>query len=142
MIFFNPCKIFFSFTTYSIFKIFFNIVVSYDSICSKIILCKNMNSILFILSDFIEHNQWIRANCLNTILTFLYFTQLNFSSISSIYSHTWTFNLTYFASNNLWFSIYTLKINSTQLTSKNIRVLNYHSVVSFRNYMHSSFLEV
>ena len=74
MIFFNSSKIFFTFTTNSIFKIFFNVVVSYDSVSSQIIFSHNMDSIAFVFPNFVEHNNWIRTYRLNTILTFLDFT--------------------------------------------------------------------
>lgn len=74
MIFFNSCKIFFTFTANSIFKIFFDIVISNDGISSQIIFSQNMNSIAFVFSDFVEHDDRVRTYCLNTILALLDFT--------------------------------------------------------------------
>ena len=108
MIFFDSCEIFFTFAANSIFKIFFDIVVSYDSIRSQLILGQNMDSVALVFPNFVEHNKWIGTYCLNTILTFLDFTQLNFGSISSLNTNSWTFNLTNFAPDNLRLSTYAL----------------------------------
>lgn len=142
MIFFDSREIFFTFAANSIFKIFFDIVVSYDSIRSQLILGQNMDSIALVFPNFVEHNKWIRTYRLNTILTFLDFTQLNFRSISSLNSNSWTFNLTNFASDNLRLSTNALQIDSNQLTIENIWVLNDDSVVPLADDMHGSLLEI
>lgn len=56
MIFFDSSEIFFTFATNSVFKIFFDIVVAYDSIRSEIILGENMDSIAFVFPYLIEHD--------------------------------------------------------------------------------------
>ena len=142
MIFFDSCEIFFTFAVNSIFKIFFDIVVSYDSIRSQLILGQNMDSIALVFPDFVEHNHWIRTYSLDTILAFLDFTKLNLSSISSLNTNSWPFDLTNFASDNLWFSTYALQIDSNQLTIENIWVLNDNSVIPLANNMHGTLLEV
>ena len=142
MIFFDSCEIFFTFAVNSVFKIFFDIVVSYDSIRSQLILGQNMDSIALVFPDFVKHNQWIRTNSLDTILAFLNFTKLNLCSISSLNTNSWPFDLTNFASDNLWFSTYALQIDSNQLTIENIWVLNDNSVIPLADDMHSSLLEV
>jgi hypothetical protein len=101
-----------------------------------------MNSIALILPNFIEHNYRIRTDCLNTILTFLDFAQLNLCFIAPLYSNSRAFNLTDFTPNHLWFSTDSLQINSHQLTCKNIWILNHHSVVSLRYNMHGTLFEI
>jgi len=74
MIFFNTSKIFFTFAANSIFKIFFNVVASYDGVSSQIILGEDMDSVAFVFPDFIEHDERIWTYSLNTILALLDFT--------------------------------------------------------------------
>ena len=101
-----------------------------------------MNSVTLVFPDFVKHNDWIRTYRLNTILAFLDFTQLNFCSISSLDTNTWTFNLTYFAPNYLRLSTYTLHIDSNQLAIKNVWILNDDSIIPLGNDMHSSLFEI
>ena len=101
-----------------------------------------MDTILLVLSYLVHHYIWISTNALDSELAIGYLTKLDLGFASSLDTNTRTFNVAYLASQNLWLSIYTLQINTSQLTIEYIGILNANTIISFRDYMECSLSEV
>ena len=101
-----------------------------------------MDTILLVLSYLVHHYIWISTDALDSELAIGYLTKLDLGFVSSLDTNTRTFNVAYLASQNLWLSIDTLQINTSQLTIEYIGILNANTIISFRDYMECSLSEV
>lgn len=142
VIFLDTSEVLFTLNRNAFFKVLFDPIISNDCIGPKIILCYDLDTVLFVFSDFVHHNVGVRANGLNTDPAVVNLTKLNTTFISSLNLDSWTLNLTDIASENLWLSIDTLQINTNKRTAEKVRVLNDDPIISFRNYVTGALFEV
>lgn len=132
MILFNTTVVLLSFNRNTIFVVLFDPIVSNNSIRSKPILCENLYAKLFILSDLVHHDIWVRTDGLNTNSTFNYGTQLDLCFSTSLDFDAWTFNIGNCASQDLGIRVDTLNIDAHKRALVELTVLNNDSVSSFR----------
>lgn len=103
---------------------------------------KNVYSIFSVLFNFVHHNIWIWAYCLNTYPTFRNFTKSNFCTTPSLNFNSVSINIWYFTTENLRLCSYTLQINSNEITIGYCSILNYHSIILFWNKMHCALVKI
>lgn len=142
VIFLDTSEVLFTLNRNAFFKVLFDPIISNDCIGPKIILCYDLDTVLFVFSDFVHHNVGVRANGLNTDPAVINFTKLNTTFISSLNLDSGTLNLTDIASEYLWLSVNALQINTHKRTAEKVRVLDNDPVVSFRNYMTGTLFEI
>ena len=142
VILFDSSVVFFTFNSDTIFQVLFNPVVPYDSIWPQPILGDNMDSIFLVFPDHIHENIGVATDRVNTSGALSDFAKLNLSMRSSLDFNSRALNMRNIASKDLRLGVHSLDIDSNKGAWENMRVLNHNSVVSFRNDMQSSLLEI
>ena len=101
-----------------------------------------MDAKFFILCNFVHHYIRICTDSLDPVLIFIDFTKLDFNAIASLDFYSRAVNIIDSASKDLGLSVDTLGIDSHKWTVEDVTILNYNSIFSLRDDMHSSLLEV
>ena len=101
-----------------------------------------MNTIFLVFTNFVHHYVWVSTQTLNAKLTVRYLTELDFCLASSLHPDSRAIDVAYLASEDLWFSTYALKVDSNKFAIENIRILNYHAVISFWNNVKCTLSEI
>ena len=87
---------------------------------------------LLVFPTFVHYNLRICTYRLNSSFTFWNITEPNFCFIASLYFDCWTIYFLKSTSNNIWFWIHTLKVDTNKTTTENFTILNHYSTISLR----------
>jgi len=142
VIFLDTSEVLFTLNRNTFFEVLFDPIISNDCIGPKIILRYDLDTILFVFSDFVHHDVGVRTNGLNTDPAVINLTKLNTTFVSSLNLDAGTLNLTDIASENLWLRVNALQINTNKRTAEKVRILNDDPVISLRNYMTGTLFEI
>ena len=101
-----------------------------------------MYAILFVFSQLAHHNYGVGTYYLDTNGTLIYFTQLDFSTVSTLHFDAWALHLAHAASQDLWLTVYSLQIYTDKLAGEEVTILDDHTIFSLRNYVDGSLIEI